>query len=122
MYQYKIEKVTRLTNTDTVTAILDLGFGIKTKMTFKLSRIEVPELDLTSDSDPEVALRGFIVQWLKTAPKPLYVHMQKSGKDYVGEILDNNGNVLAEEAANINDQTQVIDYGLPNASVDPSGF
>jgi hypothetical protein len=52
MYQYKVEKVTRLKGTNQVTAVLDLGFSIKMKVTFKLGRIEAPDFDFTSDIDP----------------------------------------------------------------------
>ncbi len=124
MYQYTIEKVTRLANTDTVTAVLDLGFSIKTKVTFKLDRIEVPELDFTADKDPEVAIRSFIVRWFKTAPKPLYVQMRKEGKEYVGEILDKNGRNLAndlEARESDTEQTAVISY-VPNATTDPASI
>ena len=121
MYQYTIDKVTRLAGTDTITAVLDLGFSVKTKVTFKLSRVETPEMDFFSESDPEFALRNKIVQWFKTAPKPLYVHMQKSGKDYIGEVLDKNGRILADDLGAASDQqTQEISYD--HSSVDPAGF
>ncbi len=110
MFQYTIDKVTRLSGTDTVTAVLDLGFSVKTKVTFKLSRVEAPEMDFFSESDPEFDLRSRVVQWFKTAPKPLYVNMVKSGKEYVGEVLDKNGNVLADDLSPDSDQTQVIPY------------
>ena len=121
MYQYTIEKVTRMTGTDTVTAVLDLGFSVKTKVTFKLSRVETPEMDFFSEKDPEFELRSQIVQWFKTAPKPIYVHMLKSGKDYIGEVIDRNGRVLADDlGAAPDDQTEVLNYD--HSSVDPSGF
>lgn len=121
MYQYTIDKVTRLAGTDTITAILDLGFSVKTKVTFKLSRVETPEMDFFSETDPEFDLRTKIVQWFKTAPKPLLVHMQKSGKEYVGEVLDRNGRILADDLRDTSDQqTEVINYD--HSSVDPTGF
>jgi hypothetical protein len=121
MYQYRIERVTRLKGTDQVTAILDLGFSIKLKVTFKLGRIEAPELDFNSvsfgDVDPETQIRNFIFQWFKTSPRPLYVHMDKNGEGiYVAEVLDKDGRNLADNLANANtsdvEVTQVVDYGL----------
>lgn len=127
MYQYRIERVTRLKGTDQVTAILDLGFSIRFKVTFKLGRIEAPELDFNSvsfgDVDPETQIRNFIFQWLKTSPRPLYVHMDKNSEGvYVAEVLDKNGRNLADDLSMANapdaEVTQVVDYGL-NATQGP---
>lgn len=124
MYQYKILKVLKLKGSR-LYATVDLGFDIHVNKSFELGRVDEPELDFNSVTDPEVAMRSFIIQWLKTAPRPLYVHMDKEKGDYVGEILDRNGRNLADDLAESNDsseQTQVIDYGLPQASTDPTGF
>ena len=125
MYQYKVEKVTRLKGTNQVTAVLDLGFSIKMKSTFKLGRIEAPDFDFSSDIDPEVKVRNFIFQWFKSAPKPLYVQMEKNSEGgYVAEVLDRNGQNLADDLAAPADQsidtTQEIQFnGLPNATAGP---
>jgi len=124
MYYYRVEKVTRLLNTNTVTAILDLGFGIKVTQTFKLARVEVPESDFFSESDPEYTLRTNIVQWLKTAPKPLFVQMHKEAGSFTGEIIDSRNNVMADDLISLitsNDDTVVINYAatLPQATAGP---
>lgn len=124
MYQYKIEKVTRLKGTNQVTAVLDLGFSIKMKVVFKLGRIEAPDFDFTSDVDPEVKVRNFIFQWFKTAPKPFYVQMDKNEDVYVAEVLDRDGRNLADDLATAYDSpidtTQEISFnGLPNATAGP---
>ncbi len=124
MYQYKIEKVLKLKGSR-LHAVIDLGFGIHVTKSFELNRVDEPELDFNSATDPEVAMRSFIIQWLKTAPRPLYVHMDKVSGDYEGEILDRNGRNLADDLAASNDaseQTQVIEYGIPQATADPTGF
>lgn len=125
MYQYKVEKVTRLKGTNMVTAVIDLGFSIKMKVTFKLGRIEAPDFDFTSDVDPEVKVRNFIFQWLKTAPKPLFVQMDKNDEGtYIAEVLDRDGRNLADDLATPADgpidSTQEIQFhGLPNATGGP---
>jgi hypothetical protein len=130
MYQYKVEKVTRLKGTNQVTAVLDLGFSIKMKLTFKLGRIEAPDFDFTSDIDPEVKVRNFIFQWFKTAPKPFYVQMDKNDEGvYVAEVLDRDGRNLADDLVNVTDpntSNNIIDttqeisfHGLPNATGGP---
>jgi hypothetical protein len=125
MYQYKVERVTRLKGTNVVTAVLDLGFSVKMKVTFKLGRIEAPDFDFSSDVDPEVKVRNFIFQWFKSAPKPLFVQMEKNSEGgYVAEVLDRNGHNLADDLAAPADQqidsTQEINFnGLPNATAGP---
>jgi hypothetical protein len=126
MYQYKVEKVTRLKGTNQVTAVLDLGFAIKMKVSFKLGRIEAPEFDFNSDVDPEIQVRNFIFKWFKAAPKPLYVQMDKNGEgSYVAEVLDRDGRNLADSLSSSNDEpidsTQEINYALPpNATQGPA--
>src|ERR1043165_8916832 len=91
MYQYKIEKVLKLKG-NRLYAVLDLGFDIQVTKSFELCRVEEPELDFNSNiSDPELSMRSFVIGWLKTAPRPLYVHMEKFNGGYEGEILDKNG-------------------------------
>ena len=129
MYQYKVERVTRLKGTNMVTAVIDLGFSIKMKVTFKLGRIEAPEFDFSSDVDPEVKVRNFIFQWFKKSPKPLYVQMDKNDEGtYIAEVLDRDGRNLADDLVNIMDNnnngpidsTQEIQFnGLPNATAGP---
>ena len=129
MYQYKIEKVLKLKG-NKLHAVIDLGFGIQVSKTFELGRVEEPELDFTSrTADPEIAMRAFIIQWLKTAPRPLYVYMDKSGDEYVGEVLDRDGRNLADDLVNSYDDedTQVTSYdyekhGAVPATTDPAGF
>lgn len=126
MYQYKVERVTRLKGTNVVTAVLDLGFSVKMKVSFKLGRIEAPDFDFSSDIDPEVKVRNFIFQWFKSAPKPLFVQMEKNSEGgYVAEVLDRNGHNLADDLAAPSenqqiDSTQEIQFnGLPNATAGP---
>ncbi len=127
MYQYKIEKVLKLKG-NRLQAVLDLGFGIQVTKTFELDRMEEPELDFASGvADPEISMRAFIIQWLKVAPRPLYVHMTKVGGEYKGEILDKNGNNLADSFAGSNsdntDTEMIPRYDLPpSATTDPASF
>lgn len=119
MYQYKIEKVLKLKG-NRLHAVIDLGFGIQVIKSFELGRVEEPELDFTSrTADPEIAMRSFIIQWLKSAPRPLYVYMDKTGEDYIGEILDKGGRNLADDLKNSYDDTQVISYDIPPATEGP---
>jgi hypothetical protein len=130
MYQYRIVRLVRIANYDTLTAVLDLGFDISTEVTFKVARVGVLELDLDleSDVDPAVERRKDIIAWFKTAPKPWTVQMYREGGAYKADILDMNGNLLNDALLKpparpvpANDDTQVI-HGLPIASTDPGNF
>lgn len=122
MHQYRVSRLVRMINSETLTAELDLGFNIKTEVTFRMARITEPELDLDSDIDPAVELRRRILTWLKSAPKPWTVQMYKEGGVYTGDVIDKNGNLLSDNVTkpNLSDETQVVSYGpLSAASMDP---
>ena len=44
MYKYKIKEITKVYDGDTITVILDLGFGITKKQIIRLYGINTPEL------------------------------------------------------------------------------
>lgn len=125
MYQYKIDRLVKITNSDTLTVDLDLGFKIHTRATFKLNGIEVPELDLTSEDDPEITIRRSVFRWFKWAPRPWTVQIQKQGNQYVGDVYDRDGNVLAQSLEKTTPsipsseaETQVIKFdGVPQAII-----
>lgn len=124
MYQYRVARVYRIINSDTLTAELDLGFNVKTEVTFRIARITEPELDLNSWVDPAVELRQGILSWFKSAPKPWTVQMYRENGVYSGDVIDKNGNVLSDALVPTTkpaptDETQVISHGLPLATLDP---
>lgn len=124
MYQYRILKLIRITNSDTLTVEVDLGFKTRTEITFKVARVTVPDLDLYSDSDPQVEMRRAIIAWFKTSPRPWTVQMYKEAGAYSGDVIDNNGNLLNDDIMNpkASDkyETVIVDYGLPKATTSPS--
>ncbi len=122
MYQYEITRVLRLTNSDTLTVEVDLGFRTRTEVTFRLSGLKEPELDLSSGIDQQADTRRAIINWLQNAPGPLLVHTYKDGTGYTGSVLDKNGNILNEALQKpvFSDKTVVMDYGLPKATTSPS--
>lgn len=122
MYQYRITRLVKIINSDTLVVDLDLGFKLQTQVAIKLNGVEVPDLDLLSDDDPEVTLRKNIVSWFKWAPRPWIVQVTKTGSTWSGDVFDRDGNILANaldapvplppsEA-----ETQVIKFdGVPQA-------
>lgn len=126
MYQYRINKLLRITNSDTLTVEVDLGFNVTTQVTFKVARVTTPELDLDSDVDPTVEMRKAIIAWFRTHPKPWTLQTYKDGSGYTGDVLDDKGSILADDltlpkTASPTDETSVI-FGLPRASEDPATF
>lgn len=98
MHQYRIVKLVKITNADTLTVELDLGFHVRMQTTFKVARVEVPELDLDSDTDPVTELRQSIIQWFRTAPRPWTVQMYKDRSGlYTGDVYDNTGKILTDD-------------------------
>lgn len=127
MYQYRIVKLLKIKNSDTLTVQLDVGFDILIERTFKVARVEVPELDLLSDDDPELELRRSIIQWFKTAPTPWLVQMYKENGVYTGDVIDGNGNVLTSDITpdetlpvvspfRGSDDTQIVNYASQSPS------
>src|SRR4051794_37302288 len=105
MYQYRITRLIRITNSDTLTVEVDLGFKTRTEITFKIARLTVPDLDLDSDDDPQVEMRKAIIAWFKTSPKPWTVQMYKESGAYTGDVMDKNGNLLDAQSPRSVDDT-----------------
>lgn len=97
MYDYRIVKPLALRNSTELHILVDLGFSTTTEISFKLARVKAPDLDFAAELDPEIAMRNFIVQWLKTAPGPLVAQVYKNDGVYSGDVIDANGNVLADD-------------------------
>lgn len=125
MYQYRINKLLRITNADTLTVEVDLGFRVTTQVTFKVANVTVPELDLDSDVDPTVEMRKSILAWFRNHPKPWVLQTYKEGDGYTGDVLDTKGNLLQDDLKSKpapTDETAVVNYGIPPASTDPGSF
>lgn len=113
MYDYRIIKPLALRNSTELHVLVDLGFSTTTEVSFRLARVKAPDLDFAADLDPEIAMRNFIVQWLKTSPGPLVAQVYKNGGVYSGDVVDANGNVLADD---------LITEGLVKAPNPPRGI
>lgn len=113
MYDYHVVKPLALRNSNELSVLIDLGFNTTTEVSFKLARVKPPALDFEAEMDPEIAMRNFIVQWLKTAPGPLVVQVYRNDGVYSGDVIDANGNVLADD---------LIAQGLVKAPNPPRGI
>lgn len=113
MYDYRVIRPLALRNSNELHVLVDLGFSTTTEISFRLARVKAPDLDFAAELDPEIAMRNFIVQWLKTAPGPLVAQIYKNNGVYSGDVIDANGNVLADD---------LIAQGLVKAPNPPRGI
>jgi micrococcal nuclease len=98
MYEYKILEVVKIYDGDTITVILDLGFGISKKEVIRLYGIDTPEL--RGEQRPEgLVSRARLVELIKDA-EGLTIKTYKDKKGKYGRML---GNIMAtnyEESLN----------------------
>lgn len=86
MYQYKITKITKIIDGDTLDVEIDLGFNIVITQRVRLSGINAPE---TKTANLEEKVQGLeSKKWLEeklNTTKPMYIRTEKDDK--YGRIL-----------------------------------
>ncbi len=95
MYEYKIEKIYKIYDGDTITVELDLGFGVHKKEKLRLANIDAPEI--RGKSRPEgLKSKDWLVEQLlvsKNSDIPLIIKTNKDRKGkygrYIAEIFIN---------------------------------
>jgi len=90
MYIYSL-KIKSIYDGDTLTGVVDLGFGINMDIKVRLARINTPELR-TKDKNEKIkgyAARDFLRQFLDKYKKSLRIRTVEKGKygRWIGEIL-----------------------------------
>lgn len=81
MYEYKVEKILKVLDGDTIDAVIDLGFGLRAQFRFRLARINAPEMS-TPGGAPA---RAYSEHWLKSrADRPFIVRTRKHSETTVG--------------------------------------
>lgn len=86
MYTYKVFRVIRVVDGDTVDVLLDLGFGISIKQRLRIMGIDTPELRAQDPIEREAAQKAkeFAEKWLLSG-KPMIVKTYRDDK--YGRIL-----------------------------------
>jgi micrococcal nuclease len=71
MYTYRVLKVERVVDGDTVDVVLDLGFGLSLKQRLRVIGIDTAELRSKDPGEREAALRAkeFAEKWLLSGEK-----------------------------------------------------
>ena len=98
MYEYKVRKVLKVYDGDTITVELDLGFGIYKKEKIRLSGIDTPEIR-GEEREEGLISKYFVDEKLKTANEIIIkTFRDRKGKygRYIGEVIID-GSSLNEE-------------------------
>ena len=105
MYEYKVKEITKIYDGDTITVVLDLGFGVYRKEILRLYGIDTPELR------GEKREQGLISRdWLR---ERLNVEMEKITIKTVRDMQGKYGRYLAEVYVDdININRQLLSEGL----------
>ena len=99
MYEYKVKKIIRVIDGDTVDLLIDLGFDVSVKKRIRLANIDAPEV---RTRDKEEKKKGFKskdkLSHLLYERGNLILLSKKIGKygRVIGEILNEDGQSLNE--------------------------
>lgn len=89
MYEYKIKEIIRIYDGDTITAVIDLGFGLSFKEKFRLSYIDAPELKGIERPNGLIS-RDWLISKIDEAITndiPIFIKTQKDRKGKYGRYL-----------------------------------
>ena len=110
MYEYKLIKIHRVYDGDTIIVDLDVGFGIYTKQKLRLSNINAPELRGATLKEARVS-RDFLKTSLENALNSKKSIIIKTKKDRKGKY----GRYLAEifiDNISINEEMITLGYAV----------
>lgn len=101
MYQYRIDRVTRIRAGDRLEMIVDLGFNFSGKVNIILEGIECPEIgEFIEGKDVGLAARDYVVGWFREKPQPWTVITRRkvrgSENTWIATILDATGGSLSD--------------------------
>lgn len=102
MYQYRIERVTKIRAGDRLELIADLGFHMTGKINVVLEGIECPEIgEFVDGKDVGLAARDFVVSWFREKPQPWTVitrhKVRGTENTWVATILNAHGGALSDD-------------------------
>lgn len=99
MYEYKVEKVLKVIDGDTVDLLIDLGFSIFHKDRFRLDRIDTPEINSKNPIEKKFAdeAKAFLIDWIDNQPE---ITVKTIKDDKYGRML---GNLYGKDGKCIND-------------------
>lgn len=101
MYQYRIERITRLWAGDRLQLKIDLGFHFSGKININLEGVECPEIgEFVDGMDVGLAAREFTMKWFSEKVQPWTVitraKVRGSENTWEATILDATGGSLSD--------------------------
>jgi len=107
MYTYNIKEVIKIYDGDTITVVLDLGFGITKKEVIRLYGIDTPEL--RGESRPQGLIsRARLVELIEEHKDTLYIKTYKDKAGKYGRML---GSIMYKDGdKSLNEM--LVDEGL----------
>lgn len=101
VYQYRVERITRIPSGDQLEMTVDLGFHFSGKINITLEGVECPEIgDFENGVDVGLAARDFVVGWFREKPQPWTVITRRAVKGqrntWVATVLDSTGGSLSD--------------------------
>lgn len=88
MYEYRVKEIAKIYDGDTITLIMDLGFSISTKQTFRLLNVDTPEVRGAERPEGLIA-RDWLRERLNTAmeEKGIIIKTYKDSRGKYGRYL-----------------------------------
>ena len=110
MYEYKVEEILSIYDGDTMTVVLDLGFGISSRQKLRLYGIDAPELR-GEEREQGLITRDWLRQRINEAQTAGETIIVRSIRDKTGKYGRLLANVfIASEEKSLNEQ--MVDQGL----------
>lgn len=97
LYLYRVTKVIRVVDGDTVDCRIDLGFGVAIDERFRLLGVDAAEI-VGSEREPALRAKAWLEARLGQAPDTLHVESQKhdSFRRWLGRFFDRAGDVAED--------------------------
>lgn len=82
MYEYKVWRVDRVVDGDTVDIIIDLGFGLFKKERVRVAGVDTPEKRTSDEREKKLGIDAteYAVRWFYASDEPVIVRTEKDGK------------------------------------------
>ena len=65
MYEYRVRKILRVVDGDTIDAEISLGFGLSANFRFRLQGIDTPEIYGAGATEQGKAAKAFVEKWFE---------------------------------------------------------
>lgn len=101
MFQYRIDRITRIRAGDRLEMTVDLGFHMTARINVLLEGVECPEIgEFVDGKDVGLAARDFVVQWFREKAQPWTAITRRKVRGtentWIATVLDATGGALSD--------------------------